>query len=390
MSVIASKGANEGLLSNLHIKRAAMYGMLLVVAGFAVEAWFPGIVDFINSFRVGYVKPGENHGGGHSLTLLNLAVLLLKELGVAFLVASIIGWAIEKQAKERDNQRAMQLREDVANDAVFALYGLRHRRDFIKAVVETNLEAKIVREDMKVAYSLRTLSREEADVVSPKKPADALERFVVLEMTSTYTFRNVAASGELAIIRYAIALRQGAGARQLTKAHYVCIDDKQLNDKEIEAGISAPENSDDLTYQWQRPLDPNGTVRVIISARCVKERSDNEVWGSFFPTMGNMDLSLTVLPGMRFGVRELSSASLSSKLSVPSDVSRSWTLTGPLLRHNSIVFWWRTPEDDAEEDEISAPVEFSTPDPAAELPSVPASERRGWFRSLLDLKFSQG
>jgi hypothetical protein len=313
-------------------------------------------------------------------------VLLLKELGVAFLVAGIIGWAIEKQARERDNQRALQLRQQVANDAIFAIYGLRHRQDFIKAVVETNLEAKIVRENMVLKYTLRTLTHEEAAEILPSRPEDALQRFVVLEMFSSYDFKNVAAATEELRIRYAIALRQGAGARRITRAHYVCIGDKELAPGEIEAGKKSHSGADELQYEWRRSLERDKSQRVIISARCVKERSDNEVWGSFFPTMGDMSLTLSVLTGMRFGVRGLTNGEIGPEPSEPSDVSRSWRVSGPLLRHNSIVFWWRTPEDDAEEELFSEPVQFSDPGPAVALPV----ERRGLLRRLLDLRFTSG
>ena len=352
-----------GLLSDRHIVMAFCIGVVFVLVGFALEVWLPSLVEVIaNGWRMMLGSPAPtpgstgSHGGGHGLGAIGILVLLCKELGVAFMVAAIIGFVLEKQAKERDNERAMKLRADVANDAVFALYGLRHRREFVKAVVETNLEQRIVREDMELDYRLRTLTEDEATTILPHRADDALQRFVMLEMTSTYVFRNVSSADQPVKIRYAVPLRQGAGARAVTRAHFVRIGDQTLDDAEIAAAIEP--GLDDLEYGWSRILPPDGTLPVIISVRCVKELSDNEVWGSFYPTVNGVTLSLTVLDGMRFGVRPLSSASLVERPGVPSETSRTWRLEGPLLKHNSAVFWWRTAEDDAQEI-TSQPMSFS-------------------------------
>jgi hypothetical protein len=372
--------ADEAKAPNSHVKRAFWTGIAILLAGFIVEASAPTVIAFVNSFRTVPVAPASGPAD-HGLGLLGVIVLLAKELGVAFIVAGIIAWSIEEQARERDNQRAMQLRQDVANDAVFALYGLRHKKDFIKAVVETNLEARIVRENLSLRYVVRTLSANEAAEIKPSDPDDALQRFVVLEMTSSYRFRNVSAASEELSIRYAIALRHGPGPRRITRASYVSLDGKPLTDDQIASALTSGMHDDELRYAWPRRIPAGKTLDVLIVARCVKERSDNEVWGSFFPTMEGAQLSLSVLEGMRFGVRPVTSAELAVEQGEPSSTSRSWRMGGPLLRHNSLVFWWRTPEDDGEEAEVSIPVEYS-PAPAGEMA---LAERAPLHRRLLDL-----
>lgn len=359
---MSSKGEKKfGLLSDRHILIAFGIGVLLMLFGFAVEVWLPMLLEAIVRgwhSLMGTEAAAAHEVGGHGLGFVGLLTLLLKELGVAFLVAAIIGVMLEKQAKERDNERAMKLRADVANDAVFALYGLRHRREFVKAVVETNLEQKIVREGMKLDYRLRALTEDEATTILPHRPEDALQRFVILEMTSSYSFRNVSSTDQDVRVRYVVPLRHGVGTRHVTGAHFVRIGDETLNSGQISDAVQP--GDDDLEYAWTRTLGPDQTLPVIISVRCVKELSDNEVWGSFYPTVDGVTLSLTVLDDMRFGVRPLSSASLVEQPRVPSEISRTWRLEGPLLKHNSAVFWWRTREDDGEE-VTSDPISFTPP-----------------------------
>jgi hypothetical protein len=233
---------------------------------------------------------------------------------------------------------------------------------------------------MALHYRLRPLNESEAAAISAKKPDEALQRFVMLEMTSSFRFRNVASAEEAVTIGYAIAMRHGQGPRQITKASYVRIGQEEFQDAAIAEAIASSASADELRYEWVRRIAAGQTLPVFIVARCVKELSDNEVWGSFFPTMEGANLSLTVLSGMRFGVRPVTNAAMREQVGEPSEVSKSWVLTGPLLRHNSLVFWWRTPEDDGEE-ESSPAVEYSAPEAAKSS----LAERRRWYHRLLDI-----
>lgn len=170
MSLAKKDEGRIGLLSDLHILLAFCIGVILVLLGFVVEVWLPPIAKaaangwhmLLSEPPTAPAAPQQHAVQAHGLRLIDLLVLLCKERGVAFMVAAIIGWALEKQAKERDNERGMKLRADE-------------------------------------------------------------------------------------------------------------------------------------------------TLPVIISVRCVKELSDNEVWGSFYPTVEGITLCLSVLNSMRFGVRPLGS-----------------------------------------------------------------------------------
>lgn len=343
-------------------------GVALVVVAIVMEALVPGF----------FPKPEADSS---RLVGLDFTVLFLRELGIAFLVAGIIIRVVEKRAKEHDSQRADRLRREVAHDAIFSIYGLRHRTDFINAAVERNLQARIVRENMTMEYEVRPPTKDEAELVLPGAGDDALRRFVVLRMDLTYTFRNVASEEVTLRIPYTIPLRQGSGARKLTKANWVCIGGTELSEHEI--GAAAEERAEELVYQWIRTLPPGETLEMNISAQCLKERSDSEAWGCLFPTMGDITLSLKVPEGLSFGVRDHSNATLiERRAKMPSLTSKTWTMVGPLLTHNSIIFWWRIPEDDAT-DETSRPAEFTQESDLAESGKPYCKEPQRGFWSWL-------
>lgn len=300
----------------------------------------------------------------HTLTLGSLVVLLLKELGVACLVAGVIGLVIERQAKEHDSRRARELQMAVAENAVFALFGLSHDPDFIQAVVDTNLKARVVRRKMEMTYSLRTLTEEEAKQVNPTAPRAALKRFLMLDMEQRYEFENVSSAPYEMQIPQAAATRKGTGARAVTRVTFLALNDKPLTPDQIRKGIDTERSTDhNIHYSWKHLLGPHKSdssrVSIVSNISCLKELSDNEVWGSFFPTMGDVTLTLKVLPGMNFGVRPLSNGDLRIKTGEPRPEEKTYILAGPLLRHNSVVFWWRTHEDDGEEGTTPPPTEFS-------------------------------
>lgn len=309
----------------------------------------------------------------HTLEWWGLVILLVKELGVAAIVASIVGGVFDAQARreekfraqqweaeqaklsesfrDREAERSAELRRKVAEDATFALFGLTHDRAFVKAVIETNLLADVVRVDLIQDYKLRNLSQNEAMTIDATCPDEASSRFVMLDMEQRFKFRNVTSRPIDHRIRIGVPRRAGSGISNLTKATYVKLGSEEpLTEQSIADAIDLScSNEDYLEYAWNREIAPGGEISVVANVACVKERSDNEVWGSFFPTMGGAQLSLEVLDGMHWGLRELTNGTKSIKADViPKANKTTWIISGPLLRHNSAVFWWRTKADSGE------------------------------------------
>lgn len=338
--------------------RLWVLGIALIGFGFVVEEnlnLFWGWIAHLNGKGIAPVDYL------HIMPLDLLFTVLIKEIGVAVVVAAIIVGSIERRAQEVEHASAEKLRQEVANDAVFAIFSVQHTREFVRAAVETNLGAQIVRENAHLDYSLRPLTKPEARTIWPNRIDEALQRFVICQMVSNYTLRNVSASGQTVRLRFDVDVRQGEGARSLSGARHICIDGEALSDEDIRKGQVPTGPDEDLRYEWERWVEPGEEVKILIAVCCLKEHSDNDVWESFFPTMGEMTFSLSVLPSMVFGVRPLSNSEIKHEPTVPSKTAKTWRMQGPLLRHDSLVFWWRTPEDEGRKDK-SAPNSFSAND----------------------------
>jgi hypothetical protein len=380
------------VVSGRQIAWVFLAGTGFILLGFSLEEFGPPLGDWIDSFRAVVHRQEQtpavhSSDAPHSLTFFKVVVLLLKEVGVAFMVAAIIGWAIEKHAREREGQLHDEMRRNLVDDAIFAIYGFRHHREFINAVVETNLHTAVVREGMEMIYTLRDLTDTEVELLQASDAQDTRHRFVILEMQYKYRLKNVGPRKESICIPYSLPVRQGLGAQKIAEVSYLCIDDQPRPKTFIDGGISVKQDHDERSYKWEWSLDSNEHVSVDLHARCVKERSDNECWGCMFPTMGDVELELTVLEGLNFGVREISNADLLPVQRAPSSVSKSWIMRGSMLKHNSIVFWWRTPEDEGNEEpapEKGVPAKAAAFSPNIVLEPEPSKRKlRSYIRSLI-------
>ena len=327
----------------------AWIGIGAILGGFVIELIGPACVYFF--FALGGVVPADwVANADHHLSAVAVISLLFKEVGVAFVVAWVITNGVEAAAREREIERHERQTTETAKAVIHGLYALQHEPSFVKAVVETNLEAKIVRQGMTLKYKVRSLRNAEAQTVFPAESERAKDKFVILEMFSEYTFRNVSSQPQPVAVQYQVALRHGAGAKSISRATDVIIGDEDpLTSDQISKAILNLGHEEEVRYRWDRILQPGRTLKVTIYAQTLKERSDSETWGSFFPTMGNIAIEFEVPDQNVFGVRPLSNGMLVEHHTVPKlSTKRCWILNGPILRHNSLVFYWRTPEDDAQ------------------------------------------
>jgi hypothetical protein len=282
------------------------------------------------------------------------------EVGVALIVAFFVGFFIERDAKraelalqereaanariraEAEARAAEERNRLMANNVIEGVYGLRHDGSYVRAVIDSNLNTNIVRDQVSLDYTLSELTDDQAKKVGL---SDAHQRFVILTMISSYTFENLSGGECECSVRYSVATRHGDGAKEITRVTELVIDGKTYTDEEIADGLEEAELDNEKNYIWPNKISAGKTLPVRVTVTAVKERSDNEVWGSFFPTVGGLSARFQVLPGMVFGLRPL----LASPLRKTHDQDNwgKWETSGPVLPNNSAVFWWRIPEDDA-------------------------------------------
>ena len=69
-------------------------------------------------------------------------VLILKELGFAFIIGWIVSYFIEAAAKREQNDSFKHQMEEIGKQAFRGVFGLKHQDRYVRSVIEKCLEAK--------------------------------------------------------------------------------------------------------------------------------------------------------------------------------------------------------------------------------------------------------
>lgn len=250
----------------------------------------------------------------------------------------------ERKRKEREIAEALSREQRLVEDVFVGVFGIRHSADYVRRVISANLEQNIVREHVDLHYEI---------VPIPDTFADELQiqrgRFVMLYQVVSWTFQNLSSDPAVDFeVRCALSVRHGKHVKDASKVTYV-----QIGDEIFEGDIILPKESQDAdeetkVYSWPGNIPGYGSLKVLIRSQMIKELSDSEVWGSLFPTVDGMTLRVSAPQPLRVGVK--SHTSSPCLCTVPRDHTGfgTWTVEGAILPNNSVVFYWRTPEDDGD------------------------------------------
>lgn len=278
-----------------------------------------------------------------TVDFLDFVFSATKEVGVALIIAWVISAWIEKQAREQDEAAAEERRRLIAENVVLGVYGLHHPVNYVKTVVSTNLHPPIVRKNFRSSCRLEYPTTEQLDELSIPEG-----RFLILRMNCTYTFLNVSKSDQKFIIPFSLALRHGDKLRDFTRVCQAHLGGHALNIGDINDAITHDDDEDFKSYAWTREIKAGSTFDIHIEAISIKELSDNEVWGSYFPTVEYTEMEVHVPPGMRYGLRSLGATRMQNTYLSAEAGTGAWRINGPTLPNDSLVFWWRSLEDDGE------------------------------------------
>ena len=222
----------------------------------------------------------------------------------------------------------------IAKEVFAAVFSTRVPRQLVDAVVDQVLGTEIVRLNHRADYVIEEL---------PAGAEEIGEGYVLLAVKTEYVISNVSNKSVKVPIRVGYPTPGPKAAKDYSRLRSISIGDRQLSDEEIAEGDTAAEDDvDKIRFVWWRDLDPGARLGVETVCELVKERSDNELWVSLFPSMG-MELSLLVkVEGVQFGVRSCSRSELEQQMgSMKADEHNRFKLDGPVLPHQSIVIWWR-------------------------------------------------
>lgn len=318
---------------------------------------WPLLAGAVLVLGVGAVKPLLPAFEEHSTQAYwgEVVPLFLAEIGVALMVAFFIGLTIDSQVKSREHrERAREMRREreiaharqaeavereqrMVQDVFRGVLGIRHSSAYVRKVVETNLEQRIVRETVTLIYTLRHLTPAEAEAIGDG-------RFLMLDQTVSFAFENLSSEDQDVPLRFVVPVRHGQRLRDVSR-----ITSAVIGNKEVDIVESAEGASDDAkVYVWTRRIPAHQKLSVVVSALVVKEESDTEVFCSYYPCTKGMSLQVSAPPELNLGIRN-NTASRHVVAKNPGHTGTGlWKIDGPILPNDSVVFYWRTDRDEGE------------------------------------------
>lgn len=269
-------------------------------------------------------------------------ISLLKELGFALIIAWAVSYLIEQHAKRREHEAHEAARKQMASDVVHAVFGLQHLPAYVRTVVETTLQCRVIRKHYSADYTIEHLSVDEAKRLGVKRG-----RFVKLTQISSYTFNNVSPAPVKHAIKYALPVRAGTKLHDFAGITKIRIDGKEFSGKALDKAVTSKKDGFYKSYQWDRTIDPDKEIEVVVEAVSLKELSDTEVWGNYHATYEGMVMTVrSEVPEIAtFGIRCLTATDSELVHETPGKTAQ-WKIEGPILPNDSVVFWWRSAEDD--------------------------------------------
>lgn len=278
--------------------------------------------------------------GQGDINWLSVGESVLQGIALAVLVAWVVVTVVERDARRREANET-SAREIIAKNVIEGVYGLQYPQNYVRAVVENHLQAKVVRDNFLAEYIIRDITDEEA----AKYDLD-VDRFVVVSARHRFTVRNLSGHAVQVPVAIPIANVADEGRRRFSRIRAVSIGRHLLSEHEVLEDLVESPADRSLMFQWFGRIEPGESIEVAFDLILLKEPSDSEVWFSAAPILNGADFRIQVVPGMAFGLQPFTSASLRHDLIEPDAAARTWRIDGPVLAHEGVRLWWRSPARD--------------------------------------------
>lgn len=289
----------------------------------------------------GLRETGANEAPESLIFRAETLILLISETGYAFIIAWVVGYFIEAGARREQNEAFTESMSRISRNVFAGVFRLKHDPTYVQAVMKHCLEIDLIREGYSIIYTVDPFTADE-------EVAHGLDhgRFVRLTVESRYRARNVGSEKRTFNSAHVIPVRSGK-LKALSELTELRLGSRIFKREEIPGLLSNEEaNADDRFYAFDFEVDANDEIEIFLMATIVKEMSDSETFGFKYPTM---DVRLRVnmnVAGMRFDASNRTVGEMKVLHSPQQGRIGEWKISDPVLPYNSVVVWWRSPEDD--------------------------------------------
>lgn len=261
---------------------------------------------------------------------------LLRDLGLAGLVALLVGALIEKASRKRQEEDFNNHLQNVSKETFQAVIGHKMPAAIVDKVLGTVLRKSIIRENSRLKMRLSDIPNRED------------EGYLLLNCTHQYTLRNLSSETVSHTINIFKPSPPVEGYDDFLKPMTVTIDGVPLDETTLSNGDKAIPNSGfEDRFAHKIHIKPKSSINVRSETWLLKELSDTELWVSLLPSTGmEVDIEMMLKNVPLWHVDALHSGALeitTPNLPEPpfSERNCSYKLSDALLPYQGIHLWWR-------------------------------------------------
>ncbi len=272
----------------------------------------------------------------HGVEVYNfeIASSLFREISFALIIALVVSYGIERQARAQDNENSDRMRQQIAADVFSGVFSKFLPSAYVVHVIKSALNYNIIREEMRVIIEIHNLTKEQKDFLGENS-----KDLIQLKTTMIFTLKNIS----IIPIKHAVRchyLNKFSLPDAMCGLRSVFIKQREFNLDEIELGKIPSFDKKSTTYEWNVDINKEESINIRIEGIVLKKIEDDEIITNILPTM-KFEMSINNhIPGLEASVISRSSSSLEKSYSSDDSGLTEVKLSNPMLPYESVVVWW--------------------------------------------------
>jgi hypothetical protein len=259
---------------------------------------------------------------------------LLRDLGMAGLIAMVLIYTVDRVSRERHENAAHDLMEKMNHNLFHAIYKRYIPPAVMEEVEKCLMKSDVFRTHYCIDYTLDYISE-----VTNIEQADK-DKYLKCEIYSKYRLRNITDKPITHLVETHVELPIENSLKDLVDFDEITIDGDSLSAEEIKESTSTNDIHKIIKHEVTIPAD--GFKEVTMMCHTIKRKLDMEVWSSRFPSAG-LTLRITAPSAIKVHAtanhsEELSESKMGGgKLTI-------WELDHGMFPFQSVIFWWNAEE----------------------------------------------
>jgi hypothetical protein len=228
------------------------------------------------------------------------------------------------------------MRRLIAEDVFKGVFAEGLPRAYIDAVVDRNLRVQVVRPWVRTVENLSEFGLEGEGLSKQAKSLLKSDRIIEFEL------ENVSGHDIVENARFFAPIKMPE-VQDATRVTKISLDGVDVAQELLQSYRHLERNETSVAYEWPIPIKRGGKVHVRMESTIFKNRQDNEIWSTVYPTLKFELIFRSSVPLRRLGMRDRPITPLTSEYSDAEKGIGNWVIEGPLLPNDTVTIFWSCP-----------------------------------------------